>query len=406
MAVVDRGTVEDRLRRIEAVTDSSLAHLDTETLLAELLGRVRESLAVDTATVLLLDTSARQLVAVAAVGIEEEVRQGVAIPVGRGFAGRVAAERRPVMLTEVTSRTVANPLLMEHGLRTLLGVPMVTEGKLVGVLHVGAVVQRQFTEDDVHLLQVVGDRIALVVSNQVSMVERAAATALQRSLLPSVLPDVSGLEFAARYVPGTESGVSGDWYDVFPLPGDRVGLVMGDVVGNGFAAAVVMGRLRSALRAYALDTDDPAEVLRKLDRKATHFEYGTPATVSYAVVDADRDRVRIALAGHLPPMVARRRGETVLATASVGPPIGFAQGGDYRSSELKLSPGGLLCFYTDGLVERRGSTIDDGLDRLRNTVTADPADVVCARVMAALIGNQAVDDDVAVLAMRRVPDRP
>lgn len=402
--MIERGAPEDRLRRIEIVTDSALAYLDTESLLAELLGRVRELLAVDTATVLLVDTSERQLVATAAVGIEEEVRQGVRVPVGRGFAGRVAAERRPIVINHVDDATVLNPLLWDRGLRSLLGVPLLTEGRLLGVLHVGATSPRSFTDDDIHLLQMVADRIALVAHNQVSAVDRAATTALQRSLLPGVLPAVKGLEFAARYVPGADTGVGGDWYDVFPLPGDRVGIVMGDVVGHGLPAAVVMGRLRSALRAYALDVEDPAQVLRKLDRKAHHFEYGALATVSYAVVSPDREHVTIASAGHLPPMIAEPDRAVLLTSPTVGPPIGFSgeDDGGYTSSVLDLRPDTLLCFYTDGLVERRDSDIDTGLSRLRAALSAGPADTVCATVMSVMIGVEAARDDIAVLTVRRI----
>jgi serine phosphatase RsbU (regulator of sigma subunit) len=160
--------------------------------------------------------------------------------------------------------------------------------------------------------------------------------------------------------------------------------------------------LRSALRAYALDVDDPGEVLHKLDRKAHHFEYGTMATVSYAVVDRSRDQVSIALAGHLPPVLAVPAGDVVLAAPQVGPPIGFLSGeGRYHSAVLTLSPGALLCFYTDGLVERRDSTIDVGLRKLRDTVSTAPPETVCAKVMAAMVGAEAVRDDIAVLAMRR-----
>jgi serine phosphatase RsbU (regulator of sigma subunit) len=396
------GAAEDRLRRIEAVTDSSLAQLDTEALLTELLLRVRELLNADTATVLLLDASAQQLVAAAAIGIEEEVRQGVRVSVGKGFAGTVAAGRQPVIVDHVDETTVVNPLLWERGLRTLLGVPLLTAGKLIGVLHVGSVTAQRFTEDDVHLLQMVADRIALATYSQANVMERATTAALQRSLLPGVLPVVSGLEFAARYVPGAGNGVGGDWYDVFPLPGDRVGIVMGDVVGHGMPAAVVMGRLRSALRAYALDVEDPAEVLRRLDRKAKHFEFGTMATVSYAVVDRGRDRVNIALAGHLPPMIAEPTGEVILADLPVGRPTGFSDDSSYRATEVDLHPGAVICFYTDGLVERRNRTIDEGLDRLRNTITATTPEMVCARVMSVLVGNERARDDIAVLAMRRI----
>jgi putative methionine-R-sulfoxide reductase with GAF domain len=402
--VAELDDAADRLRRIEAVTDSALAHLSTEVLLGELLERVRELLHADTATVLLLDASARQLVATAAVGIEEEVRQGVRVPVGQGFAGRVAKTRQPVVVDHVDETTVVNPLLWERGLRVLLGVPLMADGTLIGVLHVGAVTRQRFTDHDIHLLQMVADRIALATHTQVSAVERAAAGVLQRSLLPTVLPDVPGLEFASRYVPGTDTGVGGDWYDVFPLPGGRVGVVIGDVVGDGFAAAVVMGRFRSALRAYALDDPDPSAVLRKLDRKATHFEYGAMATVSYTVVDPGRERLTIALAGHLPPMLALPDAEATLVECAVGPPIGFPSDGLYcPDTVLELPPGALMCFYTDGLVERRDSTIDVGLKRLARVVTTAAPETVCLRVMAEMVGPRAARDDIAVLTMRRDP---
>jgi sigma-B regulation protein RsbU (phosphoserine phosphatase) len=400
--VANRADAEDRLRKIEAVTDSALAHLSADNLLNELLSRARDLLHADTATMLLLDPSGRQLVVVAAVGIEEEVRQGVRVPVGQGFAGTIAARREPIVVDHVDDTTVVNPLLWERGLRILAGVPLLAEGVLLGVLHVGAVAQRPFTDEDLHLLQLVGDRLALAAHTQVSSAERAAAAALQNSLLPGVLPTVPGLRFAARYVPGTDTGVGGDWYDVFGLPDQRVGIVMGDVVGHGLAAAVVMGRLRSALRAYALDVDDPGEVLFKLNRKANHFEYGAMATVSYAVIDRHHEHVTFALAGHPPPVLAEPGGTATLLERPVGPPIGFPSNDRLSpSTVLELKPGALLCFYTDGLVERRDSTIDVGLARLCAAVSAAEPDTVCARVMGDLVGRQAARDDIAMLVVRR-----
>ena len=158
----------------------------------------------------------------------------------------------------------------------------------MGVLHVGSFAPRSFGEYEIGLLQLAADRLALATQAQISHAERAAATALQRSLLPSRLPVVPEFDFAARYVPSAELGVGGDWYDVFALPGDRVGIVIGDVSGHGLSSAVIMGRLRSALRAYALDNDSPGVVLDKLDRKANHFEAGVMATVAYGIIDLDR----------------------------------------------------------------------------------------------------------------------
>jgi len=197
---------DERLRRIELVTDAALAHLGVEDLLAELLERVQQLLMVDTVAVLLLDVSSEQLVATAAQGIEAEVHQGVRIPLGRGFAGRVAAAKEPVILPQVDHTTVLNPILWEHGIRSLLGVPLLTSGRVMGVLHVGTLGTRQFTDHDVQLLQIVADRIASAIEVRQAATERTAARMLQRSLLPARLPVVAGLEMAARYVPAERGG--------------------------------------------------------------------------------------------------------------------------------------------------------------------------------------------------------
>src|SRR5262249_26517591 len=152
---------------------------------------------------------------------------------------------------------VLNPILREQGIRSLLGVPLISSGQVIGVLHVGTLGARQFTSDDTRLLQVVAERAGFAVQSRRLMVERAAAKVLQRSMLPARLPVVPGLEMAARYVGAELGGIGGDWYDVFALPDNRLCIVIGDVVGRGLAAADVMGRLRSALRAHALYSDDP-----------------------------------------------------------------------------------------------------------------------------------------------------
>ncbi|NGY64129.1 SpoIIE family protein phosphatase [Lentzea sp. NEAU-D13] len=390
-----------RLRVLDAVTDGTLKQLDLDKLLEVLLERSRELLAVDTVTVLLVDRGGTQLVAKATSGLEEEVFQGVRVPVGKGFAGRVAQLREPVQIEHVDPSTVVNPLLWEHGLRVLLGVPMIAEGELTGVLHVGSTTRRRFTDDEVDALQLVADRLAVAVYVDRSRSERAAATMLQESLLPSRLPSTDGWELAARYVPGAESGVGGDWYDVFELPGDRIGVVIGDVVGNGLRAAVVMGRLRSALRAYALEYLDPAQVLGKLDRKASYFEHNTMATVAYAIIDTATHRMSLAVAGHLPPVLAVPGEEAGFASVHVGPPIGFDLGtAGRRSAAVDVPPGTLIVLYTDGLVERREQDLDVGLERLRQTVSPMGPEEACVRIMATMVGDRPATDDIALVAIR------
>ena len=142
-----------------------------------------------------------------------------------------------------------------------------------------------------------------------------AALALQRSLLPGAPPLIDGLEIAVRYLPA-DGDLGGDWYDIFQLPSGKVGVVMGDVEGHGLRSAVVMGRMRSALRAYALDYDDPAEVLQRLDRKISHFEPGLTATVAYAVAEAPFKTITVSSAGHPLPLLAQPGADAASPSAS------------------------------------------------------------------------------------------
>ncbi|HZC28981.1 MAG TPA: GAF domain-containing protein, partial [Gaiellaceae bacterium] len=153
------------LERLQQITDAALAHLQLDALLAELLMRIRDILGADTAAVLLLDDDERDLVAWAAVGLEEEVERGIRIPLGHGFAGRVAAQRRPIVLDDVDHADVLNPVLREKGVKSLLGVPLVIEGRVLGVLHIGTLAPRPFTKDDVELLQLAADRVSIAIDH-------------------------------------------------------------------------------------------------------------------------------------------------------------------------------------------------------------------------------------------------
>lgn len=391
---------DEQLRRIAAVTDAALSQLRSQDLLDALLDRVRDLMRVDTAVVLLLDPHAQQLVATAAKGLEVEVEQGFRLEVGRGFAGRVARDRQPVVIPDLSVADVVNPLLREKGLSSLLGVPMLAAGELVGVLHVGSLEPREFTEDDIHLLQLVAERATLAAQVRNSEIDRMAALALQRSLLPSRLPAVPGLEMAARYVPGHDTGVGGDWYDVFQLPSGWLGVAIGDVSGHGLPSAVVMGRLRSALRAYSLECDDPADALTRLDRKIHYFEAGSLATVLYAMISPDRDRMVISLAGHPPPVVAAPGRDAEMVKVPTDLPLGIGRTEQRRHTTVELPDQAVLVCYTDGLVERRGEYLDQGLERLRRAVAPGPADALCAAVISAVAVAQPTDD-IAVLAIRR-----
>lgn len=400
MAEVDEA---DKLHNLLAVTDTNLARLDVEELMVELLERLRVILAADTAAVLLREDGSEVLVARAACGLEEEVRQGVRIPFGVGFAGAIAATRRPIVLDRVDATTVSNPILWEKGIQVMLGVPLWSDGEVIGVLHVGRLHETAFTTDETELLEVAAERVAGAIQTRRLAIETAAAGMLERGLLPTRLPRVPGVEFAARYVPAESRIIGGDWYDAFTLPSGELWLVTGDVAGHGLKAAVVMGRVKSALRAYALVSDGPAHVLELTDRKVQHFEIGTMVTVVCATSKPPYDEFTVCSAGHLPPVLAIPGRESELVEVPVGPPLGVVAGVTRASATVLLPAGADLLLYTDGLVERRDENLDQGLDRLCAAVHPGHPETVCRTVMHSLVDN-IVADDIALLAIRRTAD--
>jgi phosphoserine phosphatase RsbU/P len=206
---------------------------------------------------------------------------------------------------------------------------------------------------------------------------------------------------AARYVPGADVGVGGDWYDLFTLPSGNVGITIGDIAGSGLRAAVVMGRIRSALRAYAMETDDPADVLTRLDRKIQRFEPDAMATVLYAVFDADLHNLTLSSAGHLPPIIITERGPGTPLNLTPDLPLGAHENAPRHNIQVAIHRGECLFLHTDGLVERRDRRITVGITQLATALACGPADTMCTTAMAQLMDHQAAADDIAVLAIRR-----
>lgn len=396
----DSASDRQMLSRIRAVTDVTLSNLEVDELLRTLLERISSLLDADAATILLIDQSGRELITAATVGLEEELELDVRVPVGVGFSGRIAQSGQPLVVEHVDPRSVFSRVLLDRHFVSLAGVPMMAGGRVVGVLRVGTLQPRRFTGDDIELLRIAADRASVAAQAGPSQLERVTTLALQRSLLPAQPPDLAGLDVAVRYVPGAQVGVGGDWYDVFELPSGHVGLVIGDVAGNGLRAAVVMGRVRSALRAYSLETTDPADVLSRLDRKIQLFEPDALVTAAYAVINPSQTTATVSVAGHPKPVALDTEGGGKLLEVPVDLPLGAAAGAPRGSAVLDLTPGSGLLLYTDGLVERRYQPIDEGIGKLLAGLTNDSAEVLCANTTASLLHNEAGSDDVAVLAVR------
>jgi len=378
--------------------------------LGSLLDKVRATLHANTATLLVLDSTRTLLEPLATVGLDRTLRRARRVPIGRGFAGRIAQTRQPVFLTKVDDSTVVNPVLVDHHVRALLGVPVLHGSELVGVLHVGFLQEHSASEEATRLLSEFAAQLGSLLHDQFAVEEHTAALTLQRSLLPTAVVAPPGISIAARYVPA-DGDLGGDWYDVFELPGKRLGIVMGDVVGHGLDAAIVMGRLRSALRAYALDHDDPAEVLSHLDRKLCHFEPDAFATVIFGVSSAPFTEWQFSSAGHYPPLVATAGKPAAAAGVHSDRLLGVSPDARRRTTLVPVPVGGFLCLYTDGLVERRPQA--DGSHRVavpNNTALlaralsegGDP-EMCCIRALAEVVGDHVADDDIAVLVAHVEP---
>ncbi|MCP3822844.1 SpoIIE family protein phosphatase [Streptomyces sp. A3M-1-3] len=232
--------------------------------------------------------------------------------------------------------------------------------------------------------------------------QREAAVTLQRSLLPQELEQPDDLRIAATYQPGgTEAAVGGDWYDVITLGAGRTALVIGDVMGRGVRAAAVMGQLRTAVRAYARLDLPPHEVLQLLDGLAAEIDASQIATCVYAVHDPNEGRLVYASAGHLPILVRDEDGTVRRAADPTGPPLGTG-GWLHTSGTIALPPGSTAVLYTDGLVERRGEDIDEGVAALERALSGAKGtpQVICDRLMRALGVTADHDDDVAVLVLQ------
>lgn len=389
-----------RLRRLEAITLAGFTATTLDLALERMLVLAREALGGERAAVLLLDDDDRRRLRVrAALGMEGLV--GDYAHMGTGVSGLIASAGRGMVFDDIS---LVDGLATEHRrfAGSLAGVPLRLDGDVIGTLHVSTSEVGRFGEDDLRLLEAVGDRAALAIGHaQLRERERNLAVTLQRSLLPRVLPAAAGVRLSARYLPrGGEGPVGGDFYDAVALPGDRVGLAIGDVAGKGLEAAAAMGQVRAALHAYALVDPDPASVLARLDA----FVAAMDITVTALFVTIDRaGELAIASAGHPPAVLADRNG-TRLVTGVLTPPLGCGVPAVAEAERLHLGHGAQLLLYTDGLVERRDERLDHSLEALRTVVASAPAalDALCDRVLEALSPDGGVwPDDVALLAVAR-----
>ncbi|MFB6829929.1 ATP-binding SpoIIE family protein phosphatase [Streptomyces hydrogenans] len=336
----------------------------------------------------------------------------------------VLATGRPVLLpvgpADAPSWLVP-PDAPRFGFHSVLLLPLYARGATLGLAQfVRHRTPAPFDDDDLLLAQDIAARAALHIDNARRYThERTTALTLQRSLLPRRPVEQSAVETAARYLPsGSRAGVGGDWYDVIPLSGGRCALVVGDVVGRGLNAAATMGRLRTAVRAFADIDLMPDELLTHLDdvvirlqREESREDGEISATCLYAVYDPATRLCSLASAGHVPPAVATSAAEAPRAGTApaglpalpIGPPLGLG-GLPFETVQWELPENSLLALYTDGLVQSRTRDLDASLTLLEDTLasaarSSAPPDEVCERLLAAML-PESPSDDVALLVAR------
>jgi PAS domain S-box-containing protein len=388
--------------KLQQVTEAALEHLEPGDLMALLVERIKDVFRADLARILLIEPNQ-----------EDELSLGAAVGFGAAkpeivplsdVLRQVVGDGRPLILDGMQGDGGLDPMLAAAGPSALMASPLTVKGRMAGVVEIGSRRRRRFTPEEESLLVLMADRAGLAIEHARAY-EREVGTVemLQRSLLPDRLPNLPGARIAARYLPGG-ADVGGDWYDAIPLEDGRVGLAMGDVVGHGLGAASLMGQLRHAARAYALEGHPPRAVLDRLDRLVRSLEGGQMATLLYVVVEADLRSVRFASAGHVPPLVVTPDGDARFLEGTPNPPLGVFDSAAHEELTVELEPGSTMVLYTDGLVEERGVSIDAGLEALRQAAEHPGGpEELCDHLLEAMLAIHPANDDIAVLALQALP---
>src|SRR4051794_33716345 len=383
--------MSERLRAVQRISDAALGTLAFDELVRELLKRILEVLAADTAAVLLHQTDGTVMIYQAAAASQAPA------PVARADADAVSDGG-----VQVSS-------LLGGAVASTLEAPLTVDGETIGAVHVGTMFARSFTDDDRGLLRLAAGRAAVGIQRaRLYEREHGIAQELQRSLLPAALPQLPGLAAGARYfAAGDGSQVGGDWYDAVIQPDGGLLLIVGDVAGRGIAAASTMGQLRSALRAYALDGHGPAALLERLNAFQVGLRNRGMTTVSLVRVDPTTAELRFARAGHPPALIVDAEGRATWLSDARGIPLGAVDDFPFTEGSAKLEPGSTLVLYSDGLVELRGEPLDVGLQRLALATAAAPDDLdgLCDGILAGTLANPSAVDDVTLLVLRMAGPR-
>jgi serine phosphatase RsbU (regulator of sigma subunit)/CheY-like chemotaxis protein/anti-sigma regulatory factor (Ser/Thr protein kinase) len=394
------------VRALQILSDAAMTYLDIDELAAALVERSAELFGAAAAALLLRDEKLPGLNVRARAGALTLQIAGDRVRVGEDVIGEIAATLGGAILQagNLDAESLGGAGLGDD-LRSLLVVPLISAGELMGLLLLAAREEDQFDQHDLELLTLAAERMALAVDHAQRYADgRLLVETLQRSLLPERLPLHPRMTVAARYMPaGLAPQVGGDWYDAVELDANRTAVMIGDVVGHGIRAAITMSELRNALRAFAVEGHSPKEALRQLDRVvlATRGP-GMIATLLFVVIDAAEGTVTLARAGHPPPALRAVDGSVRFLETARTLPLGVDPNEVPSQETYPMRPGETLLLFTDGLVERRGEPITASFDRLLDALAEAPAevDMLCEHVLQRTSTEDGRDDDVAVLAVQ------
>lgn len=402
--------INDRLHRLQTTTAALARALTPQEVAATAAGQGAEALGASSAWVALLSENGRSLELAHAAGHGPATRQRFAsLPIDAELplaeAVRTAA---PVWLESAEAIFGGYPRFREVRPQAQAAalLPLADNGTALGAIGLVFDYRHVFTRDDrdylLALTRLCGQALGRARRYQA---EREFAATLQHALLPESLPRADGLELAVRYLPAADGAAAGgDFYDAVELPGGRLGIAVGDIVGHGPEAAAAMGQLRSALRAYAIEGRSPARVLQLLARYADGVPGARAATLVYAILDPGAREVRYSCSGHPPPLLVLADGSTRFLLGARGVPLDRALGHVYEDAIAVVPEGATLVLYSDGAIERRGEPLNVGMERLAaaaSTAARLAPDALCAALLDALFeGGRRRRDDVALLAAR------
>jgi PAS domain S-box-containing protein len=394
----------ERLRVMQSIADAALAARGLEELLGELLVRLLDALDADRAAIVLTGDGER-IAAQAAPGLDVSVQRAAEVHVD-DVAAHVARERAPLVIGDVAKAGI-DASSLGPALSSLVAVPLLERDRVLGSVHIGMLTSRDFDAESVDVLRLLADRVSLAIARtRLYERERRIAQELQQSLLPKRLPTIPGVALAARYRPGDDGvSVGGDWYDAVALPGGRIAVAIGDVVGRGIAAASTMGQMRSALRAILTQGDHTGAMADRLNRFTLGLGVGEAimTTVLLAIYEPTSGCLRYTNAGHPPALVIEPDGGAHYLEQPPSVPMGVLDAPRYPEHTVTLERGSTVVLYTDGLVEEPTEVLDVGLERLRAAARGAVPDVeaLCENLLENGLPPVARHpDDVTLLVLR------